>query len=199
MKGTLVIIALISLIAVGGYFLFSGGKVSTSPNDISEAVAETDVSTDSEADTEDGTENETTTDISTGNKDTADETIPETTSGTGDQGSQTDLPTSPDEGPLAVTVTYTDSSFGPATTEIKRGDTVTFVNQSNRGMWVASAIHPTHTLYPEKSSNDCFGSSFDACTQISPGNSWSFTFNSVGSWNYHNHARPNHTGVVVVE
>jgi hypothetical protein len=66
-------------------------------------------------------------------------------------------------------------------------------------MWVASAQHPTHTVYPEKTDADCLGSAFDACEGVSPGNSWSFTFNEVGEWGYHNHLRANHWGRVIVE
>lgn len=96
-------------------------------------------------------------------------------------------------------VTYTDSGFSPETITISAGETVTFVNNSSRGMWVASDIHPTHTLYPEKTDADCLGSSFDACEKTPVGESWSFTFNKEGSWKYHDHARASRTGIVVVE
>ena len=97
-----------------------------------------------------------------------------------------------------VTVTYSDSGFSPSTVTIKRGQTVEFKNESSRDFWPASAVHPTHTVYPEKSSSDCFGSSFDACGKIATGSSWSFTFNSVGEWRYHDHVSANRTGTVVV-
>lgn len=44
-------------------------------------------------------------------------------------------------------VTYTDAGFSPAILTIKVGDTVTFKNQSSQGMWVGSAMHPSHTAY----------------------------------------------------
>ncbi len=96
-------------------------------------------------------------------------------------------------------VTYTDAGFSPKTITIAEGDTVTFVNNSSRNMWVASNIHPTHNEYPEESDGDCLGSSFDACAGVSSGESWSFTFDRVGEWGYHNHLNPSRTGTVIVE
>jgi len=97
------------------------------------------------------------------------------------------------------TVTYTDNGYAPQTLEIKIGDSVTFVNDSTRGMWTASALHPTHTLYPEKSDTDCFGSSFDACKALDHGEEWTFTFTHVGEWKYHNHVNARDTGTVIVK
>ena len=55
-----------------------------------------------------------------------------------------------DKGGVAArtVVTYTDTGFAPLSVTIKKGTTVTFVNESSRGMWVASAVHPTHQLLP---------------------------------------------------
>ena len=77
-------------------------------------------------------------------------------------------------------VTYTSSGFLPKTLTIKTGATVIFKNNNNRSLWVASANHPTHRIYPETSPTDCLGSSFDTCASLSSGETWSFTFNSVG-------------------
>lgn len=96
-------------------------------------------------------------------------------------------------------VTYTDAGFSPKKLEISEGDTVIFVNNSKRDMWVASNIHPTHTIYPEQSSSDCLGSTFDACGGTPTNESWSFTFNKVGSWQYHDHMRASRTGVIEVK
>jgi len=98
----------------------------------------------------------------------------------------------------AATVTYTATGFEPNTITISKGDTVRFVNNSGRGMWVASNIHPTHTEYPIKSPGDCLGSSFDECQAVADGESWDFEFDAVGSFNYHNHVRARDTGTVVV-
>jgi len=88
-----------------------------------------------------------------------------------------------------ATVTYTDSGFSPASVTIKQGGTVTFVNQSSRDMWVASNPHPIHTDYP----------GFDEKAAVPNGGSWSFTFDRIGSWGYHNHKNPSNMGVVVVQ
>lgn len=96
-------------------------------------------------------------------------------------------------------VRYTATGFSPREITIEKGEIVTFINESTSGMWVASAVHPTHTVYPEKTGNDCLGSAFDACEALSSGESWSFTFNKEGTWVYHNHTRANHTGTITVE
>lgn len=97
-----------------------------------------------------------------------------------------------------VVITKTDEGFTPAQVEITKGQTVRFVNNSNRDMWPASAFHPTHTIYPEKTGSDCLGSSFDACEGIPPGESWPFTFNEVGEWRYHDHLNASRSGTVIV-
>lgn len=100
-------------------------------------------------------------------------------------------------------VTYTDSGYLPSTITVKVGTTVTFKNESSQAMWTASAMHPTHSVYGGTSlaehCPDTSGTAFDACTGIQPGNSWTFTFTKVGTWKYHNHLAPAHTGTIVVE
>lgn len=94
-------------------------------------------------------------------------------------------------------VTYTDSGYSPNSITIKKGETVIFKNQSARSMWTASGAHPTHRLYP--TTGGCLGSTFDACQGVQPDDSWSFTFDIVGAWKYHNHLRPEDTGTIIVE
>lgn len=94
-------------------------------------------------------------------------------------------------------VTYTDSGFSPNTLTIKKGETVTFKNQSSNSMWTASAVHPSHRGYP--TTGGCIGSTFDACKGIQPGNSWSFRFDISGTWKYHNHLSSGDIGTIVVE
>ena len=99
----------------------------------------------------------------------------------------------------AATVTYTENGFIPTSVEIQKGESVEFKNESGESVWVASAMHPTHAVYPQKSEGDCLGSSFDACKAVESGSSWTFTFTEVGSWNYHNHVQASHWGTVVVK
>ncbi len=98
-----------------------------------------------------------------------------------------------------VTVTYGPNGFEPKSVSIKLGQKVTWVNESENSMWVASSKHPMHADYPEKTAKDCLGSAFDQCEASAMGTSYSFTFNKKGSWNYHNHVAPNNWGTVVVE
>lgn len=102
-------------------------------------------------------------------------------------------------GSTPAVVTYTASGFSPTTVTISKGESVTWKNESNRRMWVASAVHPTHTIYPEQTDVDCLGSSFDACAGAGVGVSYEFTFNEVGTWKYHNHLGISNTGTVIVE
>lgn len=87
-----------------------------------------------------------------------------------------------------TTVQYTDSGFGPNTITVKQGTTVRFTNQSSRGMWVASAVHPTHQLLP----------GFDELESVGKGGTYDYTFAKVGTWKYHNHVNATDTGTVVV-
>ena len=98
-------------------------------------------------------------------------------------------------------VTYTDSGYSPKEITISKGDTVVFKNESSGTLWPASAVHPTHTVYPGSSIQKCGGSDimFDACRGLDTGEEWSFTFNEAGSWGYHNHRRAFNTGKIIVE
>lgn len=86
------------------------------------------------------------------------------------------------------TVQYTDSGFTPNTITVKQGTTVRFTNQSSSGMWVASAVHPTHQLLP----------GFDQLQSVGKGGTYDYTFAKVGTWKYHNHVGATDTGTVVV-
>lgn len=85
-------------------------------------------------------------------------------------------------------VTYTESGFAPEPLMVKKGTIVTFVNESSRGMWVASAVHPTHQLLP----------GFDQLSSAVKGGTYEYMFVKVGTWKYHNHINPTDTGSVVV-
>lgn len=87
------------------------------------------------------------------------------------------------------TVVYANDGFAPAEITVKAGETVTFVNQSDAPMWVASAPHPAHTLYPE----------FDQKASVSKGGTYSFTFEKLGAHPYHNHLLLGKYGKVIVK
>lgn len=86
-------------------------------------------------------------------------------------------------------VKYTDNGFEPSTLSIKKGESVTFTNNSSRGVWVASAFHPTHEVYP----------AFDQLKSVPNGGEYTFTFDKVGEWKYHNHVSASHFGTVIVK
>lgn len=97
-------------------------------------------------------------------------------------------------------VMYTEDGFSPQRIEIGVGDTVTWQSDGTP-MWVASANHPTHTVYADTSRSehcddtDAAGTRFDQCESS---DTYSFTFEKPGEWAYHNHVDAGHTGVVVV-
>ncbi len=87
-----------------------------------------------------------------------------------------------------TSVSYGTGGFVPNTVTVKKGTAVVWTNQSQSGMWVASAMHPTHQLLP----------GFDELKSVSTGGTYEYTFEKVGTWKYHNHVAPADTGTVVV-
>lgn len=104
---------------------------------------------------------------------------------------------------VETVITYTDQGYSPSSVTIKKGDTVVWKNESAKDFWPASAMHPTHTLYPgsniEKCNTAAQSSIFDACSPHAPGTSWSFTFFEQGSWKFHDHLFPSRFGTITVE
>ncbi|MCU0660303.1 MAG: hypothetical protein MUD00_01685 [Candidatus Pacebacteria bacterium] len=103
--------------------------------------------------------------------------------------------------PLAPTAThdiiFSDSGFSPNQIRIKKGDTIIFKNESSSAMWPAANAHPTHREYP--TTGGCLGSAFDACKGIPVKETWSFTFDHIGTWKYHDHLSPQWRGSIIVE
>jgi plastocyanin len=100
-------------------------------------------------------------------------------------------------------VKITSSGFTPKTLRIKAGETVKFLNEDSSPHWPASDIHPTHEVYPGSSISKCGTSEqskiFDSCRGLAKGESFEFTFNEKGSWNYHDHLNPRLKGTIIVE
>lgn len=94
-------------------------------------------------------------------------------------------------------IEITDSGFNPNTLTITAGQTVTWINNGVIPSWPASAVHPSHKVYPE--SGGCIGSKFDACRGLKQGESYSFAFNQKGTWKYHDHLDPGLTGTIIVQ
>lgn len=104
--------------------------------------------------------------------------------------------------PVQTNVTYTDQGFSPKSVTVSLGTPVKFINESSGKMWVASAVHPSHTEYSGTSLGqhcpDTTNSSFDECASVTAGESFVFIFNKVGTWKYHNHVNSSQTGTVIV-
>lgn len=100
-------------------------------------------------------------------------------------------------------VIYTDTGYSPKELTIKIGDTVVWKNQSSHGMWIGSALHPSHFIYSGTSLDehcpDPNNTSFDQCTSSGPSTSWSFKFDKKGTWRYHNHVSASDFGTVIVQ
>jgi plastocyanin len=91
--------------------------------------------------------------------------------------------------PLTFDVQYTRGGFVPSLVSVRLGDIIRFKNTSGYLMWVASNPYPSHSDYPD----------FDERASVGTGATFSFTFNKVGVWGYHNYMKPEHQAVVVVD
>ncbi len=88
-----------------------------------------------------------------------------------------------------IAVILAEDGFTPAEVKIHQGDTVKFTTTRDKPFWPASNLHPTHEIYPE----------FDPKRPIDPKDAWTFRFDKIGSWRFHDHLSPYYTGTIVVE
>lgn len=97
-----------------------------------------------------------------------------------------------------VEVTHTTDGFSPETVEVSVGDTVRWKSDTDN-MWVATDVHPSHTVYSGTSLGDhcpdTDGNDFDQCETS---NTYTFTFEQAGEWKYHNHVQSSQAGTVIV-
>lgn len=95
-------------------------------------------------------------------------------------------------GPQTYQISITDSGYVPEHSIINKGDTIIFVNEGTRPYWPAADLHPDHRNYPGSDIQKCATNErneiFDACRLLNPGESYSFTFEHVGTWKYHDHS-----------
>lgn len=85
-------------------------------------------------------------------------------------------------------ITLTKDGFKPSELTIKKGTTIMFKNTTGNLYWPASNLHPSHLIYPE----------FDPQTPVAPTDTWSYTFEKVGEWKFHDHLSPYFTGTITV-
>ena len=101
--------------------------------------------------------------------------------------------TAPPSDSGGIVVRMTDNGFEPNAVTVPAGTAVRFSNEDGVAHWPASAPHPVHTDYPE----------FDAKRGIAPGESYSFVFDKVGTWKFHDHlnccSNPKWFGTVAVQ
>lgn len=86
-------------------------------------------------------------------------------------------------------IVLTKEGFFPNEATIRQGDTVVFTTTAGEDFWPASDLHPTHGIYPE----------FDPKQPVLPNSSWSFKFDKVGTWPYHDHLSPLDGGTIIVD
>ena len=105
--------------------------------------------------------------------------------------------------PQTHSVSITSTGFEPQTITIKAGDNVVWTNNGDSQHWPASAVHPTHKTYPGSDIQKCQTAEeqniFDACKGFGPEETYTFTFNEKGKWNYHDHLVPGRFGTINVQ
>ncbi len=87
-----------------------------------------------------------------------------------------------------VIVELNEDGFTPNEITILRGQSVTWKTTRGKQFWPASNLHPSHTLYPE----------FDPLNPVPADQTWTFRFDKIGSWIYHDHLSPYYKGKVNV-
>jgi len=103
----------------------------------------------------------------------------------------------------APTPATTSSVNAPPANSAPVGATVTHGSgdDGDNEMEVASAQHPTHSVYDGTTRDQHCAAGYtgvkplDQCTK---GDTYSFTFDNVGTWGYHNHRDVSHFGKVIV-
>lgn len=102
--------------------------------------------------------------------------------------------------PMSARVTFDGLSFSPANATIAQGGTVTFTSTAGP-MWIASDPHPIHNGYDGTTMQQHCAPNYAGAApldQCSAGTTFSFTFNKVGTWGYHDHLQANVRGSVTV-
>lgn len=87
----------------------------------------------------------------------------------------------------SATITFTDQGFTPREITVKKGTKITVVNSSNTDVQFSSDEHPTHRDNPEMN-----------LKTLAPGESASYTAETVGTHPFHDHIDESKTGTVIV-
>lgn len=87
------------------------------------------------------------------------------------------------------TMTYTTGGFNPMVLEIKRGQSVRFVNGSKGSMRLVSNTDGGQNPYP----------AFSQSKTVGPGGVYEFTFTIPGTWGFKNQFDAAHIGAIAVQ
>lgn len=112
---------------------------------------------------------------------------PTTEQGTYGGGTEPTLPAQTEDAAI-TSVAITSSGFEPATVNIDVGGKVEWMNKSGEAATVNSALHPTHSIYPQLNLNE-----------VPVNGSVSLVFDTPGTYKYHDHLNPSRTGTVEVK
>ena len=90
---------------------------------------------------------------------------------------------------MQVAIVLTPTGYEPKEVRVKKGTTVLFTTTIGHAHWPSSDLHPSHMIYAE----------FDPKRPLKSDEAWSFGFDKVGTWGFHDHIRAYFTGVIYVE
>lgn len=91
--------------------------------------------------------------------------------------------------PVTAEVDMNEDGFNPATIKVKAGTVVIWKSTDSESHRVVSNPHPTHGDLP----------GLDSKSNIGPDDTYSYTFDKVGTYKYHDELDPTRNGTVVVE
>ncbi len=126
--------------------------------------------------------------VALGGSDDETETQPQTTTETQTPSTDNSQPKEREQQEAAVTITYSDNGFSPASTTINAGESILFKNESSSTLELESDPHPVHTDNTELN----IGS-------IASGASQTVTLSQTGTWGFHNHLNSSHEATVEVK
>lgn len=98
-------------------------------------------------------------------------------------GAATDTP----ETAETAIIVFGAAGFSPEAITVKKGTVVTIKNESDNSVQFSSDNHPSHLTNPEMNAST-----------IGPGESTTYTANTVGTFGFHDHIDDSKTGTVTV-
>lgn len=87
-----------------------------------------------------------------------------------------------------VSIVLGKTGYAPDTIRVTKGTRVIFSTTESAAYWPASNAHPDHTIYPQ----------FDPKEPVAASSTWSFVFDRVGTWAFHDHLQSYLTGTIYV-